>query len=379
MGAGVYVHIPFCARKCSYCDFCTVRYDPALIDEYHRSLKREIEMYSISETVETLYFGGGSPSLYPVELLNDLLVHLNSSLRTEIREATIEVNPWELERERLLEWRKMGFSRVSVGVQSSEKSILKICKRPVPSDLTERLLMSRDIFDNLNLDFILGLPREAESNVRANLELIGAIGPDHVSYYVFDSDHETELMSQVHDAIIELPDPEILERLHDLVLESLGKMGYRRYEISSWAMNDRECLHNLKYWRNEQYLGFGLSAGGHFDWKRYVNTGDLNHYHDLIGRNIVPVSEFNQNTVIQELFETLFMGLRLTEGVDLSRKGYPKELLDLLISRIRLYLGEYLSPDNGIVALNESGMDFSRSVFQKLLDIKEEMEIAFST
>jgi len=379
MGAGAYVHIPFCARKCSYCDFCTVQYDSALIDEYHRSLKREIEMYSISDTVETLYFGGGSPSLYPVELLNDLLMHLKSSLRTEIREATIEANPWELERERLQEWRKMGFNRVSVGVQSSEKSILEICERPVPSDLKQRLIMCREMFDNLNLDFILGLPGEAESNVRANLELIGAIGPDHVSYYVFDSDHETELMSQVHDAIIELPDPGILERLHDLVLESLGKMGYKRYEISSWAVDNRECLHNLKYWRNEQYLGFGLSAGGHIDGKRYVNACDLRSYHDLIGRNLVPVSEFTQNTVIQELFETLFMGLRLAEGVNLSRSGYPGELLDFLISKIRVYLGEYLSPDYRVLVLNEIGMDFSRSVFQKLLDIKEEMEIAFST
>jgi len=379
MGMGVYVHIPFCARKCSYCDFCTVQYDSELVDEYHRSLKREIEMYSISDTVETLYFGGGSPSLYPVELLNDLLMHLNSSLKMEIEEATIEANPWELERERLQEWRKLGFSRVSVGVQSSEKSILDICNRPAPSDLIERLVMCREMFDNLNLDFILGLPGDTEGNVRANLELISAIGPDHVSYYVFDSDHETELMGRVHDAIIEMPDPEILEGLHDLLLESLGKMGYKRYEISSWSTDNRECLHNLKYWRNEEYLGFGLSAGGHFDEKRYVNTDDLHSYEELIGRNLKPVREFSRNTTIQELFETLFMGLRLTEGVDLSRKRYPEELLDLLISRIRLYLGEYISSDSKVVVLNEIGMDVSRSIFQKLLDIKEEIEIAFST
>jgi oxygen-independent coproporphyrinogen-3 oxidase len=240
-------------------------------------------------------------------------------------------------------------------------------------------MASRDIFENLNLDFILGLPGENESNVAGNLEMISAINPDHVSYYVFDSDHETKLMRLVHDDIIDLPRQEIVEGLHDIILDSLSKMGFSRYEISSWERGRRECLHNLKYWRNEQYMGFGVSAGSHFDRKRYVNTSDLLEYRYLVNLRRRPVLELRANSVIQEVFETLFMGLRLVEGVDLSKLELPDELNNTLVSKLRAHLGDYLSPDNSRIRLNNNGMDFSRSVLEKLIDIKEEMVIAFST
>jgi len=379
MGVGAYVHIPFCARKCSYCDFCTIQFDRESVEAYHDSLKKEIEMYEVPGIVDTLYFGGGSPSLYPIDLMEEIVSHINLSLGTDVSEATIEANPWELDKEHLLAWRSIGFTRLSVGVQSSERSILERCDRPVPADLMGRLFLSRDTFDNLNLDFILGLPGENRENVIANLELIKEVSPDHISYYIFDSDHETELMRRVHDAIIELPDSEAIAELHDMVLESLASMGYKRYEISSWAKDGSECLHNLKYWRNEEYLGFGVSAGGHLDRKRYVNTEDLQLYSSLVNQKIKPIAEFAENDAVQELFETLFMGLRLAEGVDLSDLVYSRELLSLLVSKIKTRIGDYISSDEGTIKLNDFGMDVSRRVLQQLLDIKEEIEIAFST
>ncbi|HNU23396.1 MAG TPA: coproporphyrinogen-III oxidase family protein, partial [Mesotoga sp.] len=366
-------------RKCSYCDFCTIQFDRKSVEAYHDSLKKEIEMYEVPGIVDTLYFGGGSPSLYPIDLMEEIVSHINLSLGTDVSEATIEANPWELDKEHLLAWRSIGFTRLSVGVQSSERSILERCDRRVPADLMGRLFLSRDTFDNLNLDFILGLPGENRENVIANLELIKELSPDHVSYYIFDSDHETELMRRVHDAIIELPDSEAIAELHDMVLESLASMGYKRYEISSWAKDGSECLHNLKYWRNEEYLGFGVSAGGHLDRKRYINTEDLQLYSSLVNQKIKPIAEFAENDAVQELFETLFMGLRLAEGVDLSDLVYSRELLSLLISKIKTRLGDYISSDEETLKLNDSGMDVSRRVLQQLLDIKEEIEIAFST
>jgi len=379
MGMGLYIHIPFCARRCSYCDFCTVEYDGDLVRQYNDLLKKEVEMYPASERVETLYFGGGSPSLYPVELLRDLMSFISCSFDAAPVEVTIEANPWELNIKNLKQWRDIGFNRLSIGIQSSEREILERCDRPVPKNLRDRLMASRDIFENLNLDFILGLPGENESNVAGNLEMISAINPDHVSYYVFDSDHETKLMRLVHDDIIDLPRQEIVEGLHDIILDSLSKMGFSRYEISSWERGRRECLHNLKYWRNEQYMGFGVSAGSHFDRKRYVNTSDLLEYRYLVNLRRRPVFELRENSVIQEVFETLFMGLRLMEGVDLSKLELPDELNNTLVSELRAHLGDYLSPDNSRIRLNDNGMDFSRSVLEKLIDIKEEMVIAFST
>ncbi|MBN2220151.1 MAG: radical SAM family heme chaperone HemW [Kosmotogaceae bacterium] len=379
MGLGLYVHIPFCARRCSYCDFCTVEYNGDLVGQYHDLLKMEVEMYPFSERVETVYFGGGSPSLYPVEFLRDLLSFISYSFDTDLLEATIEANPWELNLENLKQWRDIGFNRLSIGIQSSEREILERCDRPVPRNLRDRLMASRDIFQNLNLDFILGLPGENESNVAGNLEMISEVNPDHVSYYVFDSDHETKLMRLVRNDMIDLPENEIVEGLHDIILDSLSKMGFCRYEISSWEKGNCECLHNLKYWRNEKYLGFGVSAGSHFDRKRYVNTSDLLEYRYLVNLKRRPVAEMMENSVIQEVFETLFMGLRLVEGVDLSKLKLPEELNNTLVSELRVHLSDYLSPDNARIRLNDNGMDLSRSVLEKLMEIKEEIEVAFST
>ncbi|PNQ05849.1 coproporphyrinogen III oxidase, partial [Mesotoga sp. SC_NapDC3] len=137
--------------------------------------------------------------------------------------------------------------------------------------------------------------------------------------------------------------------------------------------------HYLKDLRNEEYLGFGVSAGGHLDRKRYVNTEDLQLYSSLVNQKIKPIAEFAENDAVQELFETLFMGLRLAEGVDLSDLVYSRELLSLLISKIKTRLGDYISSDEETLKLNDSGMDVSRRVLQQLLNIKEEIEIAFST
>lgn len=380
MGSGVYVHIPFCARKCGYCDFCTLdlKTHSEKVQPYHEALKKEIELYSSLERVDTLYLGGGSPSLYPVELLGDLIETLGKNFKLQLVEASIEANPWELTREKLYDWKLVGFDRLSVGVQSLDENILKTSNRPVPEDLPARLELARNAFDNLNLDFILGLPGENRLNVKNNLKLIESVEPDHISYYMFDTDHEVALMTLVRNDIIKLPDRDTIEKLHDFVVVSMERMGYKRYEISSWSKGGKVCLHNLKYWKNDRYFGFGLSAGGHEGFSRYLNSEDLDRYLGALWKGEKPLSYSRENTPVQELFETLFMGLRLTQGVVLSREVFSDELVDEALDKIQAVLGAYLEVEGDNVAFNRRGLDMSRWVFENLMNIKGEIEDAFS-
>ncbi|HPM94081.1 MAG TPA: coproporphyrinogen-III oxidase family protein [Mesotoga sp.] len=373
MYAGVYLHLPFCARRCAYCDFCTLQLDETSLKKYHAALKSEIELFSDGAAVDTLYFGGGSPSLYPLDLLQELLDTLRSRFRFELREATLEANPWELTFERLERWKKLGVNRLSVGLQSSDGEILKTVNRPVPPDLFERLEMAVDLFDNVNFDFILGLPGENRKNVENNLKLIERLKPAHISYYMFDSDHETDLMASVKNDIIELPDKDTLEKLHDFIVLSLKELGLTRYEISSWSKG-RMSLHNLKYWKSGDYKGFGVSAGSHEGTTRSVNCDSLDQYIDSIVAGKRPLAYIRENTPLEELFETLFMGLRLIDGLTLSAEIFPADLLERSVERIASVLGEFLVVNGYRLSLNDYGLDMSRLVFERLVGIMEEME-----
>lgn len=375
---GVYVHIPFCARKCTYCDFCTLEVDDFVIERYHYALKREIELYRPSGRIDTLYFGGGSPSIYPSSLLRDLIEKLKESLPLDLKEATIESNPWELTVDRLRSWQKLGFNRLSIGVQSTDRDIMRVCNRPFPDDLVERLTRAVEIFDNVNFDFILGLPGENRINVENSLKLIETLKPEHISYYMFDSDHETGLMTAVKNAIIELPDSGLIDELYCTIVESLKRLGYERYEISSWS-NGRPSLHNLKYWENSDYIGLGLSAGGHLGFTRYVNSEDFDFYCAAANEGKKPLGYVRENSMVQELFETLFMGLRLTRGLDLSKEVYPAELLEVVLDKIASRNYKYVEREGSALRLNTRGFEMSRSFFEELIDIKEEIESAVSS
>jgi len=376
MHAGVYIHLPFCARRCTYCDFCTFRLDETSLKKYHVVLKKEIELFSDGAKVDTLYFGGGSPSLYPLDLLQELFFTLHSRFRLELRECTLEANPWELTLERLERWKKLGVNRLSIGLQSSDGEILKKVNRPMPPDLVERLERAVDFFDNVNLDFILGLPGENRINVENNLKLIERLKPAHISYYMFDSDHETDLMASVKNGIIELPDKDTVEKLHDFIVLSLKELGFTRYEISSWS-KDRISLHNLKYWKNGDYKGFGVSAGSHEGATRSLNFDSLGQYIDSIAAGKRPLAYIRENTQLEELFETLFMGLRLIEGLTLSSEIFPADLLERSVERIRSVMGEFLVIEGYSIKLNDYGLDMSRLAFERLVGIMEEMGSLF--
>ncbi|WP_068347887.1 radical SAM family heme chaperone HemW [Kosmotoga arenicorallina] len=381
MKAGVYVHLPFCKRLCHYCDFAKIKEDHELIERYQRLLLKEMELWFKNNPlikVETLYFGGGSPSIYPLNYLQQLIDRLKGLTDFAPEEITLEANPWELDADKLKSWYRLGINRLSVGVQSASADILKNVGRESPSDLLKRLKAARSIFEILNLDFILGLPGESEKNLEENIGLIKELFPRHISYYFLDTDHDTPLMKNVRSGKIELPDVEMVEQLYDRVKLTLSALGYIRYEISSWQRDGMCCKHNMNYWKNGNYVGFGISAGGHVERNRYVNTENFKDYEDALSKGLLPRVYSVTNDDLQEDIETLFMSLRLVEGFsleNLSNSKYRFALVEALTEK----LSDFAIIRNGRIRLNENGLDNSRLVFERILDIKEGIVDVFGT
>ncbi|MFO7880941.1 MAG: radical SAM family heme chaperone HemW [Kosmotogaceae bacterium] len=377
---GIYFHIPFCKRKCDYCDFTTVRYDKAELKEYNDYLLQEIELYdrllnNIDSKKVTVYFGGGSPSLFPIQYIKEIIGNIKSRSFDPI-EVTLESNPWEITDENLENWKKTGITRLSIGVQSVDSDILKNVGRRSPEDTEKRLEKARKIFDNLNMDFILCLPGESLKSVENNIELINKIKPDHISYYWFDKNQNTPLMRKNNNAIIKLPDNNLCEKWHEYILSELNSLNYRRYEISSWSIKGKESLHNLNYWKNGDYIGCGISAGGHINYLRYVNHTGMNKYKAKMDNKQFPHEFSKENSFFEEFIEKIFMGLRLLDGIEITSylgNNEIRDYLEILFNKNDKLI--VLKTDK--LKLTKKGFDLSRRVFESIISTKEEMNDVF--
>lgn len=307
---GLYVHVPFCRSRCSYCDFVSYT-DFSLVDEYFKALWREIELWAslLPEVrVGSIYFGGGSPSDVPFELLEKTvnLITKCFRLKSDI-EFTIEINPncgFPVEKLKLL-----GVNRVSVGLQAADDSVLqRVGRRHTVNDFF-RAFEAAKSFAKVNVDFIVGLPGENDRTIEEDVCVVGKLKPDHVSIYLLET-HESDLNQPLYEEV---------EVRYERFVESVQSIGYLRYEISNFALNGNFCKHNLKYWRNEDYIGLGIAAGGHLGRIRYVNTSRMVEYVSRIWKEEFAFEYFSENDELQELKENLFMGLRLREGISVER------------------------------------------------------------
>ncbi len=369
---GLYIHFPFCKRKCYYCDFYTENYHHEKERYFFEYLKKEFFLKKADDFFyDTLYFGGGSPSLINSHILKELKGFLNEFIE-EDSEISIEVNPEDIDEEKVLCWKELNINRISIGIQGTDKDILRKVNRK-QFNLGEKLDMIFPHFDNINFDFILGLPGENESNLMGNLNLIKEYNPEHVSYYIYDNDHDSPLNALIENGEVELPANEKIADYHDEIVKELFNMGFNRYEISSWSKKSFECKHNLRYWKNYDYIGLGPSAGGHCNNSRYVNIENFEKYKNAIDKKRIPINEFKNNNQIDELFEVLFMGLRLIEGINFEKYHFNRELIQLVVEMIHKSMFEYVVEENSFFRLNNHGLDHSHWFFCKLMDIYEEV------
>lgn len=355
MSIGLYIHVPFCASKCAYCDFYSrVRRDQ--LPDYLSALKREIESWQDKGvTADTLFFGGGTPSLLAPEQIGELVALCREIFALD-GEITMEANPDTVTAESLKGYRAAGVSRLSFGVQSAVDSELKLLGRKHTfADAVRAVRAAREAgFDNLTLDLMLGIPEQNASSLQTTLEKITALRPEHLSCYLLKIEEGTPFFKRHMEKLC--ADEDETADFYLTVCHYLRKLGYHHYEISNFALPGYESRHNLKYWRCEDYLGFGPAAHSCFGGRRFYHPADLAAY--IAGGE--PVDDGPSGSPE----EKLMLALRLDEGAaplqDYDWGGFMKRCAPFIRAGL-------MTERDGRIALTEDGFLLSNSILAQIL------------
>ena len=334
--ASLYIHIPFCNSICDYCDFTKLQYFTIFSKPYLKALKEELKSYNIGE-LKTIYIGGGTPTCLPDDEFKELL-DIIKPYSNDVIEYTVECNPESLSENKLILMKEYGVNRLSIGVESTNDQILKsINRKHTFNDVINAVSKARKHgFDNISLDLILGLPNVSKNMLKKDIENLIALNVDHISCYSLTVHPNTVFYINGIE-----PLPGDLEReLYDLVNEKLKQSGFVHYEISSWSKG-KESLHNLTYWRNQEYYGCGLGASGYVNGIRYKNVTNI---HSYLKNNYVKEKE---EVSYKDCLEyEIMLNLRTRHGLDLEllkdKYGYDllsnkKEEINDLIEQKLLY------------------------------------------
>ena len=381
----LYVHIPFCVKKCNYCDFLSMPADDTVKKQYVQALKNEIGYYaeSLPEKLETIYFGGGTPSVLMPEQLTELLDLIRSKFDVcPDAEITIEINPATMEYKGLHKLRKAGFNRLSIGLQSVQNDKLLLLGR---IHTYEQFLHTysdarKAGFQNINIDCMSALPGQFLEEYTEGLHNIISLNPEHISSYSLILEENTPFYEQYANHKELLPDEETDRAMYHETKRILQAAGYYRYEISNYAKAGFESKHNSGYWERVPYLGVGLGASSFIRGYRTRNIGDLKQYISLWTLTKEPVNEdlYQQYDEIEQISkedamaEFFFLGLRMSRGVSLQQfeaqfgcsafERFSKELQELEKEKLIL-----VDREQDRIALTEFGMDVSNWVFEKFI------------
>lgn len=328
---GVYIHIPFCSRRCTYCDFATVAGRDDAMEPYLAALHREIAelQHGAPQVIDTIFFGGGTPSRLTGSQIYDLVQAVRN--RFDVlpgAEITLESNPEDLSAEAVARIRDAGVGRLTIGVQSLDPKVLREVGRGHDGDRALKAVEDARAANigQVAVDLIAGLPGEDPGGWTATLRRLAVLRPDHFSVYLLETDKDTPLTRAMQAGRTARPEDDDLADAWEETTDYLESVGYRQYEISNFARTvpgerDRVSRHNLKYWQDLPYAGFGLGAHAYHQGERRGNRRDLDGYISDLAAGRDPVAELDRWDPVRRLEETLFMGLRLREGVDATRIG----------------------------------------------------------
>lgn len=391
MAAGIYIHIPFCVKKCNYCDFFSQPVDDEnIIKSYTRALLKEIafygEKYGKKFEADSVFFGGGTPSLIKPSFIARIIEDLRQNFDIkDDAEISMECNPATADEEKLAAYRKAGVNRLSIGAQSFDDHVLKKLGRiHTASDITQTIKAARKSgFENINLDLMFAVPgldgRKWRSTIRKALNA----RPEHISFYSLEIAPGTPFYNMVKDGIMAETSPAADRRMYSVALDELEKAGYIHYEISNSALPHKECRHNLKYWRFSDYLGFGASAHSFMGGVRFSNIADIKKYirvmenqdlarncrlggSEVIGADCV--DWFHVNTVRDSAGEYTFTALRTRRGVILPEfaKKFKCEFWEMFLEEKPEFetfvRQEYAVSDSHHIALTKKGIDISNKI-----------------
>ncbi len=369
---GIYIHIPFCLRKCQYCDFVSFP-DFSKEETYFAALQQEMSLYEriLSRIkVDSIFFGGGTPSAVSADYLISVLEYLQRFSIAEDAEITLEANPATLTEENLLRYRAAGFNRLSIGLQSAnDMELAKLGRLHNADDFLENYCMARDAgFSNINVDIMFGIPEQTPESFEKTLQFVCNLQPEHISAYSLILEEGTPFYRKQGE--LQLPTEEEERQMYQNLKSLLAQKGYQQYEISNFAREGFACRHNLKYWKMKPFLGFGLAAHSFFDGNRYANTDDMQAYINMLKQGCKPVAKTARETAEELFADAVITGFRLREGIDVCHlmqqfgisfeQRYAKEIARYLQS------GHMVRTEKGYT-LTEKGVEISNYILSDLI------------
>lgn len=367
---GLYIHIPFCIKKCHYCDFVSFAYDPSKVEAYVEHLIKEINLHkNTSYEIKSIFFGGGTPSLLSGQALSKIMAAIkNQWTLSDDVEITLESNPGTWTYEKAKAYKSLGINRISMGVQSLSDNLLKVLGRQhTTSQVYESMaILKKAGFENINLDLMFALPGQTIEDLKESLDKIIDLGPSHISAYSLTYEEGTPLYKYVDDKV----NDDIDREMYHQIIKTLKNRGYIQYEISNFSKEGYACVHNMIYWKNIDYIGIGLNAHSYIEGNRQSNVREMDAYIDMIDKKQLPVLEINPLTQEDLIFEYIMLGLRLLEGISISdfnqrfnedfQMTYQDILQDLLEAELCTF-------EKGRLKLTLKGLDLSNQVFLKFM------------
>lgn len=373
---GIYIHIPFCKRKCYYCDFISFSNKCDSIGNYIEAVKKEIiNTLKNDEEIDTIYIGGGTPSFIDSTYIKELLDTIYSKVgRDESREVTIEINPGTITEQKLLDYKRNGINRISIGLQTHNDILLKKIGRihTYAEFLKAYDMVEKAGFKNINVDLMLGLPTQTIKDLEQTIENVSKLNPNHISVYSLILEEGTKLKELIDKSKLQLPNEEYEREMYWYVKSKLEELGYTHYEISNFAKKGYESKHNSNCWKQHEYYGFGIAAHSYIDNTRYSNTEVLEKYIQNINDN-----KFKNNITINEeqseedkMKEYMMLNLRTLEGPSIQsfKAKFSNNPLYIFRKEIeKLTNLSLLEVDCDNIRLTNKGLDFANEVWKEFI------------
>ena len=383
---GIYLHIPFCKKKCYYCDFVSYCNEENNINTYIECMQKEIEFKSLELNkfsknnieqfeINTIYIGGGTPSFIDSKYISKILKKIKEYFTVKKDcEITIEVNPDSVSLEKLIEYKNSGINRISIGLQSTKNKLLKEIGRVHNFEQFKQAYNNIKIagFKNINIDLMIALPNQTLEDVEESLTEIMSLNPSHISVYSLILEDETKIFKEVKKGNLKLPDDELERKMYWNVKKSLEKNGFMQYEISNFSKPEKESKHNLNCWNQDEYLGIGVSAHSFFNNIRFSNTINLNDYIKNIQND-----KYTKNQTIHEILslderkkEFMILGLRKIKGIEIKKfkEKFGENPIYIFRNQINKLVNENLIEiDGDFIRLTNKGLDLANIVWEEFI------------
>lgn len=369
---GAYIHIPFCEKKCYYCDFAAFPNLENWIEPYVDNLIKEIRLYRerMDVIIDSIYIGGGTPSYIDPSFIEKIVGEIYK-FKTEIKEFTIEANPKSLDMEKLQNYKTLGINRISLGVQSFDDTVLKNIGRNHTSQIaiSDIEMIKKAGFDNISFDLMLNLPGQDFESVKRDLEMVKILKPKHISWYSLILDKGSRFYALDKEGKLDLMDSDLEVDIFSYLIDQLDNLGLHRYEVSNFAHKGFESVHNKKYWNQEGYLGFGIGAAGYLSNLRYNNTRNLAIYDRMLKRNDLPIINKDFVDKDENEKEYIIFKLRETEGINLEvfRAKYGIDLLEKYKDQINKFKDDGFFEIDKAIKFTKKGMSLSNEFFVEII------------